>query len=72
MLSDHLLLFSSAEDTSVSNDQSPAKIEDRSLQYLKELQGEKESLEKTGTKEILRSHALKLLENGNNNNTNPD
>ena len=32
---------------------------------MKELQTEKESLESNATEEVLKGHALKLLENGN-------
>ena len=39
-------------------------LEDVNVQYLKELQTEKESLESSATEEILKGHALKLLENG--------
>ena len=40
-------------------------LEEVNVQYLKELQTEKESLETNATEEILKGHALKLLENGN-------
>jgi hypothetical protein len=40
-------------------------LEEVNVQYLKELQTEKESLESSATEEILKGHALKLLENGN-------
>ena len=39
-------------------------LEEVNVQYLKELQTEKESLESSATEEILKGHALKLLENG--------
>jgi len=38
-------------------------LEEVNVQYLKELQTEKESLETSATEEILKGHALKLLEN---------
>lgn len=38
-------------------------LEEVNVQYLKELQTEKESLESSATEEILKGHALKLLEN---------
>jgi len=38
-------------------------LEEVNVQYLKELQSEKESLESSATEEILKGHALKLLEN---------
>ena len=50
-----------------SNQQTPTPsnlIEDVNVQYLKELQLEKDSLESSATEEILKGHALKLLENG--------
>ena len=40
-------------------------LEEVNVQYLKELQTEKESLESNATEEVLKGHALKLLENGN-------
>ena len=40
-------------------------LEEVNVQYLKELQTEKECLESSATEEILKGHALKLLENGN-------
>ena len=51
-----------------SNQQTPTPsnlIEDVNVQYLKELQLEKDSLESSATEEILKGHTLKLLENGN-------
>ena len=39
-------------------------LEEVNVQYLKELQAEKESLGTNVTEDIIKGHALKLLENG--------
>ena len=64
-----IIIFFSLDSTSPtsSEQQSPTPsnmLEEVNVQYLKELQAEKESLGTNVTEDILKGHALKLLENG--------